>query len=139
MKFQEVLDLDRIVFYDGECGFCNGVVKFILKYRKVDFYFIALQSRIAQMILSKYNTEVNMSTLYLLENKKLYNRSSAALQIFKNLKFLFPLIYYGRKLFPKFLRDYIYMKISKYRHRIRPGYCILPKLKEQKFFIESIN
>lgn len=136
MKFQEILDLERIVFYDGECGFCNGVVNFILKKRKVDFYFIALQSTTAQAILSKYDVDIKMNTLYLIENKKLYNRSSAALRIFKNLTSFFPTIYYVGWLIPKFLRDAIYRLISKFRHRIHPQYCRTPKGEERKFFID---
>lgn len=138
MKFKDALDLERIVFYDGECGFCNAVVNFILKYRKVDFYFIALQSESAQVILSKYDIKIDMNTLYLIENKKLYDRSSASLRIFKYLTRLFPFLYYGGLILPKVFRDYLYMRISKYRHKIQPQYCILPKTEDRKFFIDDI-
>lgn len=136
MKFQEILNLDRVVFYDGTCGFCNGIVKFILKRRKTDFYFIALQSKTAQKMLANYNIKINMNTLYLIENKKLYDRSTAVLHIFKNLKLPHSILYYGGHLIPKFIRDYIYSKISKYRHRVRAKNCFLPTQKERRFFID---
>ncbi len=135
MNFQEILKLDHIVFYDGECGFCNRIVKFILKYRKVDFYFIALQSKTAQDLLAKYNVKMSMNTLYLIENRKLYDKSSAGLRILKGLESFYPILFFIGNLFPKRLRDFIYMKISKYRHQIHPQSCILPRQAEQKFFI----
>lgn len=136
MKFQDILNLNQIVFYDGECGFCNGMVQFILKYRKDDFYFISLQSETAKKLLSKYDIEINLDTLYLIKNKKLYHRSTAVLHIFQGLKGLFPFVYYVGWLFPKTLKDYFYMKISKSRHRIQPQNCFLPKKDERKFFIQ---
>lgn len=136
MKFQDILDLERIVFYDGECGFCNRMVGFILKHRKEDFYFIALQSETAQIILSKYNIKINLDTLYLIKNKKLYDRSSAALRVFRGLHSPYPMIYYLGWIFPKVFRDYIYMKISKFRHQIKPQNCLIPKIDERKFFIK---
>jgi predicted DCC family thiol-disulfide oxidoreductase YuxK len=42
----------RIVFYDGECGFCNRTVAFVLKKQKGNaIYFTALQTAIRQAFL----------------------------------------------------------------------------------------
>ena len=35
----------KILFYDGDCGFCNKSVQFVLKYEnRSEIYFSALQS-----------------------------------------------------------------------------------------------
>lgn len=139
MKFQEVINLKRIIFYDGECGFCNTSVQLVLKHRKKDFYFIALQSSIAKRILTSYNVKIEMNTLYLIENGKLFERSTAVLRISKNLTHFYPLLYYIGILFPKAVRDWIYIQIAKRRHKIRPGFCAVPSPEEKLFFIEKIE
>ncbi|MBD3635881.1 MAG: DUF393 domain-containing protein [Crocinitomicaceae bacterium] len=123
-----------IVFYDGECGFCNSTVQFILKKRKRDFYFCALQSELAQKLLSEHDVNIEMDTIYYLKDGKLYERSSAALQISKGLKGLYPIlvVFY---VIPRFIRDAVYNLIARRRHKIRAGYCALPQPEEQSFFI----
>lgn len=135
MNIEEILKLERIVFYDGDCGFCNTSVQMILKNRKADFYFIPLQADIAHQIMSRFNEEIKMNTLYLVENQKLYIKSTAAIRIAKNLKKGYPLLYYFGFLVPKFMRDWMYDQIAKRRHSIRPGYCAMPLEEEKKFFL----
>ncbi|PWH86218.1 thiol-disulfide oxidoreductase DCC family protein [Brumimicrobium oceani] len=135
MNLEEVLKLKRIVFYDGDCGFCNTSVQLILKNRKTDFYFIPLQSDKAHQIMSRFNEEIKMNTLYLIEHQKLYKKSTAALRIAKNLRKAYPLLYYIGFIVPPFIRDWIYDQIAKRRHSIRPGYCAMPLEEEKKFFM----
>ncbi|HLV43136.1 MAG TPA: DUF393 domain-containing protein [Brumimicrobium sp.] len=137
MKFQEVIQLKRIIFYDGECGFCNTSIQLALKHRKKDFYFIPLQTDVAERIMAKYNVKIEMNTLYFLENGILYDRSTAAIRIAKNLNQLYPFFYYLGIIVPKFIRDWIYNQIAKRRHKIRPGYCAIPTPQEKTFFIEK--
>jgi predicted DCC family thiol-disulfide oxidoreductase YuxK len=135
--FVEVMEqnqLDWVVFYDGDCGFCNSSVQFILNKRKRDFYFCALQSERAQEMLREHSVEINMDTIYFSKNGKIYDRSSAALQICKGLRGGYPLLV-GFYIVPKFIRDGVYNMIAKRRHRIRAGYCALPKEDEQRLFV----
>lgn len=134
MNVEEILKLERIVFYDGDCGFCNTSVQLILKNRKADFYFIALQSELAHKVMYLFNEEIKMNTLYLLENGKLYRKSTAAIRIAKNLRKLYPFVYYVGLIVPPFIRDWIYDQVAKRRHKIRPGYCAMPLVEEKRFF-----
>ena len=131
----EVKKSDWIVFYDGDCGFCNSSVQFILNKRKRDFYFSPLQSDRSKEILTQYGIEIKMDTIYFLKNGKLYDRSSAGLQICKGLKGGYPLMM-AFYIIPKFLRDLVYNTIAKRRHRIRAGYCAIPTEEEKAFFLE---
>lgn len=125
----------KVIFYDGDCGFCNSSVQFILKKRKSEFYFIPLQSDLAKSILQKFNIQIEMDTIYFLVNDKIYNKSSAGLQITKHLKNLYPLLF-AFYIVPKFMRDWVYNFIAKRRHKLRAGYCALPTVEEKKYFLQ---
>jgi predicted DCC family thiol-disulfide oxidoreductase YuxK len=127
---------DNLVFYDGECGFCNSSVQFILAKKKQAFYFSALQSVTAKMILENQKTVINMDTIYYLKGDKLYNRSSAALQIARGLKGAYPLLF-AFYIVPKFLRDPFYNFIATRRHKIRNKYCLIPSEKDAQYFIKN--
>lgn len=124
----------HIVFYDGDCGFCNSSVQFILEKRKKDIYFLPLQAENSKELLAGYQVTINMDTIYFLSNKKLYNRSSAALRISRLLKFPYPLLF-GFYIVPKFIRDVFYNAIAKRRHKIRASYCVKPLKEEEQFFL----
>lgn len=126
---------DRIVFYDGECGFCQSSVQFILNHRKVNIYFAALQSNVAEKLLGNRGIEIKMNTLYYLEDEDIYDKSTAALKIARHLKGAYPLLYWFGIIFPKAFRDWIYDQVAKRRHKINPGVCALPKPEEKKLFI----
>jgi predicted DCC family thiol-disulfide oxidoreductase YuxK len=126
---------DSIVFYDGDCGFCNSTVQFILSKRKRIFYFSPLQSDFAKVHLGQHGIEIEIDTIYYSIKGKIYERSSAALQISKGLKGILPLLYFFYVV-PRFLRDWIYNGIAKRRHRLRSGYCVIPTKQNQEFFIE---
>lgn len=127
----------RVVFYDGECGFCSTTVQFILKRRKKDIYFAPLQSEIAKDKLGERGIEIEMNTLYFLENEKLYLKSTGALRIARHLNGGYPLFYYLGIIFPKFIRDWVYDQVAKRRHQLKADLCPLPQPEEQKFFIDD--
>lgn len=125
---------DNIVFYDGDCGFCNASVGFILKKRKVNFFYSPLQSDWAKEVLAENGLSVDLSTIYFKKGNKVYDRSSAALQICKGLKGGYPLLL-AFWIVPKFLRDLVYNAVAKRRHRIKQGHCVIPTEKEKQFFV----
>ncbi|RFC55190.1 thiol-disulfide oxidoreductase DCC family protein [Brumimicrobium aurantiacum] len=137
MKLEELLTIECIVFYDGSCGFCNSSIQFILKHKAKDFYFIPLQSKLAEEILALHHEEIKMNTLYFFEKKELYQKSTAAIRITKHLSGIYPIFFYLGYLIPKFLRDWGYDQIAKRRHKIKAQYCTLPSATERKFFIDN--
>ena len=124
-----------IVFYDGDCGFCNQSIQFILKHRKHDrFQFIALQSDKAKALLAPFNIAISMETIYVIQNHQVYEKSTAILKIAKSLKQPYQLLRLGYIL-PRFIRDGLYAIISRNRHKLHQGFCVLPTEKEKKLFI----
>ena len=130
------MNLDNlvIVFYDGDCGFCNRSVQFILKKRKHDrFLFIALQSDKAKELLTPFDIAISMETIYLLQNNQVYQKSQAVLKLSDSLKRPYGWLKLGYIL-PRFIRDAIYMLVSRNRHKINAGFCALPTEAEKKLF-----
>ncbi len=104
-----------ILFFDGNCGLCNRSVKFVLrKERKQEIIFSPLQSEFAKRTLEPFNLGDKMDSLVLLENGKIYLRSSGALRITNYLKGLWPLMIVFI-IVPPFIRDAIYNYIAKNR------------------------
>lgn len=135
MNFTEIQQLERIVLYDGDCGFCSHSVQFILAHKNRSIYFLPLQSPVAEKMLSKHHIPLDMSTLYYYENGELYSQSSAIIRILKSLKGLYPILSYLLYLIPAFIRNKGYSWIAKRRHKLTNNNCILPTSEERQFFL----
>ena len=108
-----------IVLFDGDCNFCNSSVNFILKRDTKDrFRFASLQSKKGAEILKAYDYPINhkqLSTIVLIQNRQLFTKSTAVLQITKQLNGIYPLLYLFI-IVPKQIRDYVYEFIAQRRH-----------------------
>lgn len=118
-----------VIFFDGVCNLCNASVQFVIAHDKKDqFKFTALQGGYAKEMLPKFNADSEkLNTILLLEDGKLYTKSSAALRVARKLNGLIPLLYVFL-LVPKFIRDWIYDIIAKNRYRCwgRQESCWVP-------------
>ena len=116
-----------IIFYDGDCGFCNKTVQFVLNHEKnSEIHFCALQSEYAKTFFQGLGIhEIDLSTFYFWDGKKLTNKSTAALKVLNYLRFPYRLGKIGW-ICPRFIRDGIYNMIAKRRMRLAPGFCALP-------------
>jgi len=107
-----------VIFFDGVCNLCNASVQFVIAQDKKDqFKFTALQGDFAKEILPKFNADSEkLNTILLLEDGRLYTKSSAALRIARKLNGLIPLLY-AFIVIPKFIRDWVYDIVAKNRYR----------------------
>lgn len=130
-------EMDRkVVFYDGDCGFCNRSVQFILDHEKGDeLHFCALQSGIAQDFFQKREfPKPDLSTFYYWDGERLWERSSGALRVSRLLKWpwnwlsVFLII-------PRFIRDGVYNAVAARRHKLANAQCALPTPEQRKRFI----
>ncbi|MDQ0477178.1 MULTISPECIES: thiol-disulfide oxidoreductase DCC family protein [Chryseobacterium] len=126
------------VLYDGECGFCNFWVHWILKKdSKNNFLFAALQSNFGQQFLSERNLEVkNLSTLYLWKPEKYYlQKSQAVFKVCELIGGSYQLLSYLRFL-PTSLTDFFYNSVAANRKKLNSGACEIPTAEERKKFVE---
>lgn len=126
------------VLYDGDCGFCNFWVQWILNKDKKDlFLFASLQSDFGQSFLKDRNLETkNFSTLYLWKPDAYYlQKSSAVLKIAETIGGIYSwskILY----ILPKFLRDFGYDWVSKNRQKLKNNSCILLNDEQRKKIID---
>lgn len=130
------MDEKNIVFYDGDCGFCNTIVGYILEYEKSnEIYFATLQSKLAQRELEGVlNLKIDYSTFYYLENGRIYSKSKG---FFKLSRHLLPPISWLRffSILPTFLTDFFYDLIAKQRRKIISPRCYLPTSEQRQRFL----
>lgn len=125
------------VFYDGDCGFCNFWVQWILKNDLKDqFMFAALQSDFGQEFLKERGLETKqLSTLYLWKPQSFYlKKSEAALKIASILGGKYSFIGY-LSFVPKFISDFLYDKVAENRKKLATNTCFLPNEKERTKFV----
>lgn len=129
-----------VLLFDGVCNFCNGTVNFIIKRDKENiFKFAPLQSPEAHELLNGKIEEKNrLQSLVLLENEKIYTRSTAALRILRHLPGMWPLLY-GFIIIPAFIRNIFYNIIAKYRYRWfgKRDKCMIPTPEVQSKFLSN--
>jgi predicted DCC family thiol-disulfide oxidoreductase YuxK len=130
----------HIVFFDGVCNLCNKSVDFILA-RDPDgnFRFASLQSSIARDILNKKGVDTaSMGTIILLKDDEIFMRSSAVLEIVRDLRSPWQALYIF-KLVPRLIRDLIYDFISKNRYNWfgKRDSCRVPTAEEKTRFLEE--
>jgi predicted DCC family thiol-disulfide oxidoreductase YuxK len=110
--------MHSIILFDGVCNLCNWSVQFVIKHDpEKKFQFASLQSDYAKKLLTDYSIDSGeMNSFILLENGKIYTRSTGALRVLKQLKG-WSVLFYCFILVPKFIRNGIYDFIAKKRYR----------------------
>jgi predicted DCC family thiol-disulfide oxidoreductase YuxK len=127
-----------IVLFDGVCNFCNAGVQFIIRKDNTDYFrFLALQSEKGKKIVEQFHLDPeNIQTVILLENGKIYTRSTAAVRIARKLRGGWKLLY-GFVIVPAFLRDWVYNIVAKNRYRWwgKQDSCMIPTPEVRKKFL----
>lgn len=134
-------DNNPVVFFDGVCNFCNASVNFIIDRDKRNrFRFAALQSDYAHQQLTALGVDpTKMDTVVLLQNGRLYQCSTAALRIAKQLDGLWPL-WYVFIIVPPFIRNFFYDIVARNRYRWfgKRDTCRMPTPEERERFLEVV-
>ena len=120
--------MQRIVFFDGLCPFCNFWVQFLLKRdHNKQFFFAPLQGETAHELLS--SELMSVDTIVLLEDrKKIYTKSNAIIRIIKILGGFSKTLFIFEFL-PTSIRNFFYDIIARNRFVLRKPlkHCPMPK------------
>lgn len=126
-----------ILLFDGVCNFCNASINFVIDHDvERRFRFASLQSDIGQRILTENRRSVSdFDTVLLVREGKVYEKSTAALEIARYLRGWSWL--YVFRFIPRFIRDAVYNLIAKNRYRIfgKSESCRIPTPEERSLFI----
>jgi predicted DCC family thiol-disulfide oxidoreductase YuxK len=134
-----------IILYDGVCGLCNRLIRFVLKRDRNDrFRFAALQSEFAATVLQRQgiNPQI-LDTMYLLLNysqpdERLAARSDAAIQILLELGGIWRAFAWIVRLWPRWFRDKAYNLIARNRYQLFGKFqsCQLPDERYRSKFLD---
>ena len=134
-----------IILYDGICGLCNRLVKFILKRdRKDHFRFAALQSTFARAILERQ--ELNPDALdtfhvvfdYGAPTERVLARDEGVAAVLEELGGAWRVWARLFRIFPAGIRKWQYNLIARNRYRVfgKYGVCPLPDAKIRHKFLD---
>lgn len=117
----------KIVFYDGDCGFCNRTVQIILRdERRAELFFSPLQSEFSEAFFPEHGQPApSLDTFYFFDGQKFYDRSTAALRLIPHLKWYWQparIVW----IIPKKVRDRAYDFIAARRRRLAGSFCVIP-------------
>jgi predicted DCC family thiol-disulfide oxidoreductase YuxK len=106
-----------VVLFDGVCNLCNGSVRFVIERDPhKHFQFAPLQSETATTLIGGTADPLAMpDSIVLVDDGRLYVRSTAALRIARRLRFPWPLLWVFMAV-PRPLRDWVYDVIARHRY-----------------------
>ena len=106
-----------VVLFDGVCNLCNGSVRFVIERDPhKHFQFAPLQSNTAATLIGGTADSLAMpDSIVLVDDGRLYVRSTAALRIARRLRFPWPLLWVFMAV-PRPLRDWVYDVIARHRY-----------------------
>lgn len=130
----------NILFYDGDCILCNRFINFLITNNKnSNLYFISQRCDNGKKLMKKYKINISeeYSTIYLVLDGIIYNKSNAILKSISKINWLFKIVCIPFYLIPKTLRDFFYLIISKYRRKIiTKNICYNYKPEIKKYLID---
>ena len=127
-----------MLLFDGVCTLCNGFVRFVIDRDPAGrFQFAPLQSDAARRVLGSAPQPLPDS-LVLVENGRLFMRSSAALRVARGLRFPWPLAYVFVAV-PRPVRDWMYDAVARNRYRWfgRRDVCMVPTPELRARFLDD--
>ena len=128
-----------LVLFDGVCNLCNGFVQFVIARDPAGrFQFGALQSASARRVLDLHDAPDPLpDTIVLVDEGRVFTRSTAVLRIARRLTFPWPLAYAFLAV-PRPLRDWMYTIVARYRYRWfgKRDHCMVPTPAVRARFID---
>jgi predicted DCC family thiol-disulfide oxidoreductase YuxK len=140
---------DRLlVIFDGQCGFCNRSVRWLLRHDTRDrLRFAASQSSAMTAVLARLQTDEptpqdGPGTILVIRNfasptECVFVRSDATLTLLAELPRPWPSVATALAWIPHELRDFGYRTVARWRHKIsgRLSSCPLPTNEERAHFL----
>jgi predicted DCC family thiol-disulfide oxidoreductase YuxK len=127
-----------VLLFDGVCTLCNGFVRFVIERDPAGrFRFAPLQSDAAGRLLGNA-PQPRPDSLVLVEDGRVFTRSTAALRVARGLRFPWPLAYVFVAV-PRPLRDWVYDAVARNRYRWfgRREVCMVPPPELRSRFLDD--
>lgn len=133
----------KIVLFDGVCNLCTGTVTFIIKRDGKDkFRFASLQSEVGKQLMEERHIDPssNNSIIVIEPQVAYYVKSTAAIEIAKELGGLWPVLQVFSYICPEGIRDSIYEFIAKNRYKWfgKKDSCMIPTPALKSKFLDTV-
>lgn len=129
---------ERLVLYDGVCGFCDGSVQWLLAHDpERRLRFAALQGTTAEALRARFpSMPKDIDTVVFVDGETMYLRSAAAFAILRHLPAPWSWVAVWRFV-PSLLTDIGYRMVAAVRYRIwgKLDACRIPKPEERARFL----
>ena len=134
-----------IILYDGVCGLCNRLVKFLLNHDKDGrLRFASLQSEFAEKVLRRHGFDAkDLDTVHVVENydqpgEHVLQRSDAILRAGRELGGFWGMSSSVAKAVPRPIRDLVYRFVATNRYSVFGKYdsCMLPDPNQRSRFLD---
>ena len=132
-----------VVLYDGDCGFCDWTVQFVLRRDRQDhFRFAAQQSRYARGILENLPAPLRaQDTVYLvMPGGAVLTRSAAVIYLLRHLRWPWSWCGVALQMVPRALRDRLYDWGARRRKSLvsQPSRCAVLSKQERSKFLDTL-
>jgi predicted DCC family thiol-disulfide oxidoreductase YuxK len=127
-----------VLLYDGLCGFCDGVVQFVLRRDRVGtMRFAALQGDYARGIIEPHADLHGVDSLVLVDATGVHVRSDAAIAVAEYLGGAWAAASILRVI-PRFARDLVYDAFARARYTLfgRLKACRIPAAAQRERFLD---
>jgi predicted DCC family thiol-disulfide oxidoreductase YuxK len=134
----------HLVLYDGVCGLCNGVVRFLLRHdhRRL-FRYASLQSAVGQSFVKGSGRDpAELTSFYVIADylapiANVLTRSDAVLFVAGQLDWPWKAARLLRAL-PRIVRDFAYECVARSRYRVfgRYDHCVVPSPEYRSRFLD---
>ncbi|MGR8922879.1 thiol-disulfide oxidoreductase DCC family protein [Rhizobium leguminosarum] len=130
-------DDQPLIVFDGECVFCSGWVKFVLKHDKQQRYrFLAAQTPLGAALYRHYGLDArDYETNILIEEGRGLFKSDGTIRMVAGLGFPYSLVKIFR-LLPRRVADALYEFIARNRLKIAGRQsCMVPTPEQRRRFV----
>jgi predicted DCC family thiol-disulfide oxidoreductase YuxK len=130
-------NVKRVLFFDGVCHLCNGLVDFSLPhFKRGELFFAPLQGPTAQAMLPKQ--DLGLEYVVYLRDGQLYRKSQAIAWLFKDMGGALSIVSVMLRALPVSLADYAYDLVAQFRYKIfgKDEVCRIPTPEERAYFLD---
>ena len=128
-----------ILIFDGDCGFCQASVRFILRHERIPrLHFVSRKSTIGEELITAFgHDKLLVDSLMIVDNEKLFLRSDAVILAGIYMGGVWRLLWLG-KFIPRFIRDGLYQFVANRRLNFmrQPVECLVPVERFKSRFID---
>lgn len=118
--------MDKVIFYDGECGLCQRSIRVIMSWdKKHELLFAPLNGETYKSLFDKKS---DMSTVVFFSGGELFAKSDALIEVLQVLGG-FGKLAVILKIIPRFIRDTLYNFIAGQRKKVS---CVI-LVKDERF------